>query len=629
MAGLSPQGDEFAKAVALHRSGQLAAAEAACHEVLRADAKHFGARYLLGIIALQRGQFQTAEQQIAGAIALNPNAASAHRDRGLALARLGRSAEALGSLDRAIALRPDDAEAMGGRGNVLQEIGRHADALVCYDRAIALRSDHAIVHYNRGVTLQALGRLDEALLSFERTVSLRRDYAAAFNRRGMVLWALGRHVEALASYEKATALKPDFADAHYNRGLALQDLGRPEKALQSYDRAIALNSDFADALNNRGNVLQKLGKLQAALASYDEAIARKPDSPEVHYNRGTLLFDLKRPEDALASYERAIALRPDYPEVLFSRGVCRLALGHMDVGAWRDYENRWRMRNYPIQGGVTSAAHWEGEDLSGKSILIYGEQGLGDIIQFSRLLPLLAREGAKVSFIVPQKLHRLLSALPGDIRLCTALKDETFDYQCDLQSVPYGLHLGLSDIPQTFPYLAVDPARSHHWREAIASDGLRIGITWQGAQWHNGVEIVGRAVPLRAFCPLSQIPGIRLVSLQKNYGIEQLAALPNDMKVETLGEDFDVGPDAFADTAAVMQHCDLMISCDTSIAHLAGALGRPIWIALKYVPEWRWGIDRSDSPWYPSARLFRQAENGNWDSVFRDMAFELKKRTSS
>ena len=622
----SPQADEFAKALAFHRGGQAADAERICHAILVADPLHFGARYLFGIIALQRGQFQTAEQQIALALELNPNAAPAHRDRGIALAQLRRPAEALASLDRAIALRPDFAEAFSVRGNILQELGRLAEALANCDKAIALRPDSAILHYNRSLTLHGCDRLEEALAGYERAIALKPDYAAAFNKRGMVLWLLGRHGEAFASFDKAIALKPDLADAYYNRGLALQEFGRPREAVESYDRAVALAPGFVDALNNRGNALQILGNFEEALESYNKTVALKPDFAEAHYNRGIALLELKRPEDALASYERAIALKPDYPEALFSRGGCKLALGRVEKSAWIDYENRWRLKDYPAPGAGIEAPHWTGENLAGRSILVYAEQGLGDIIQFSRLVPLLAHEAAEVSFLVPGKLHRLLSGLPGNIRLCKSLEGSRFDFQCDLQSLPRGLGLGLADIPLSIPYLAVDPERSLRWRNVIGSDGFKIGIAWQGALWHKGVAIVGRAVPLREFHPLAQIPGIRLISVQKNEGVEQLADLPFGMHVETLGEDFDAGPDAFADTAAAMQHLDLIITCDTSIAHLAGALGRPTWIALKHVPEWRWMLDRSDSPWYPSARLFRQKIRGEWSTVVGDMVKELTKR---
>ncbi|HEY4265881.1 MAG TPA: tetratricopeptide repeat-containing glycosyltransferase family protein [Micropepsaceae bacterium] len=592
--------------------------------MLKAGHTHFGAHYLLGIIALQRGQFQIAEQRIAGALALNPNAASAHRDRAVALARLDRNAEALASLDRAILLKPDDADAHGHRGNVLQELGRFADALECYDRAIALSPLSPILHHNRGIARHSLGQYEEALAAQDRAIALKPDYAAAFNKRGTVLWALERHDEALASYDAAIARTSDFVDAHYNRGLALQHLGRFGEAVESYDRALAFAPDFAEALSNRGNALQKLGHLEAALESYDRALAIKPDFAEAHYNRGVMLLALKRPEEALASYDRALARAPDHPEILFSRGVCKLALGRMERSAWDDYENRWRMRNYPARGSGVDAPHWTGEDLAGCSILVYAEQGLGDIIQFSRLVPLLGSRGADVSFLVPAKLHRLLSGLPGDMRLLAALPDRGFDFQCDLQSLPRGLGLEFGDIPLDIPYLAVEPSRVDHWRKTIGPHGFRAGIAWQGARWHNGVEIVGRGVPLREFYPLSQIPGLRLIGIQKNEGAEQLADLPAGMQVETLGADFDAGPDAFADTAAAMQHFDVIITCDTSIAHLAGALGRPTWIALKYVPEWRWMLNGSDSPWYPSARLFRQKIDKDWSAPIAGMVERLR-----
>jgi tetratricopeptide (TPR) repeat protein len=624
---LPPSSDaEFARAVEYQRQGRLADAERACQRILTADSRHFAANYLLGIIALQQGHFEIAETRLRLAVEINPNVASAYRDLGIALGQLGRADEAFASFDRAMALKPDYAELFGHRGNVLQQLGRFEESLANYDKAITGRAASPIVHYNRGAALSHLSRLDEALESFDRAIALKPDYFGAHAKRATVLMELRRHDDALASFDRAIALKPDHAETFYNRGLAFQELARSADAIANYDRAIALKGGFAAAFNNRGNALKDLQRFEEALSDYDQAIAASPDFAEAFYNRGVVLLELKRPEEALASYDRAIMLQPDYPEAHFSRGLCKLAMGL--AAGWNDFEHRWRLKNYPTIDSGTDAPPWSGEELRGRSILVCAEQGLGDVIQFSRYLPQLAESGADVSFLAPEKLHGILSGLPGKVRLISAVtRKERFDFRCALMSLPQLLGADLTNIPGSIPYLAVDPTRAAEWQRRMGPHGFKIGISWQGALWHGGAAIVGRSIPLMEFLPLSQIPGVRLISLQKGHGVEQLATLPSRMMVETLGDNFDGGQQAFADTVAVAEHLDLIITCDTSIAHVAGACGRPTWIALQYVPEWRWLLAGGGSPWYPTARLFRQQMRGDWSTVFRDMASELTRMT--
>ena len=576
---------ELNRGLEFHLRGQFAEGEKIYRSILKTEPKHFDAAHLLGVIALLRGQFEAAERQIGLAIRINPNVAPSHSNRGNALRGLKRFEEALACYDKAIALKPDYAEAFNNRGAVLHDIERFTEALANYDRAIALSPD----------------------------------YASAFNNRGNTLKVLERFDEALASFDKAIALKPDYAAAFSDRGAVMHDLKRFEEALASCDKAIALNPDYASAIGGRGNALKELGRLDEALTCYDRAIALKPDYAEAFNNRGAVLHDLNRLEEALASYDKAIALKPNYAIALDNRGHCRLLLGDMATG-WVDYENRWNMRTFQYKRPSLKVPHWSGENLKGRSILVYNEQGLGDVIQFCRYLPLLAERGATITFLGSPNLFRILGTLAGQIRCITAIKPEHhFDVQCALASLPYLFGTDLSNIPSSTPYLSAEPERSAAWLKKIGTEGFKVGICWRGKP-----VLVERSMRLREFYPISQIPGVRLISLQKNYGLEQLAALPAGMKVETLGDDFDAGPDTFIDTAAVMEHLDLVISCDTSIAHLAGGLARPTWVALKYVPDWRWLLERSDSPWYPTMRLFRQKAN-DWSAVFQEMAAELRK----
>jgi tetratricopeptide (TPR) repeat protein len=619
-----PADAEFAKAAELHRRGDLLEAERACRRTLEHAPRHFGARYLLGIIALQRGAFADAERSIGLALAVNPNAASAHRHHGVALFRIGRPEDALASFTKALALNQDDAESFGLRGNVLHELGRFEEALSDHDSALALKPELAVSHNNRGLALRSLDRLDQALASIERAIALNPDYAAAHKNRGDVLRAMKRQADALVSYDRAIAVNPDFARAFHDRGIALAELGRPLDAIASYDEAIARDPKLAASFNNRGNVLQDLERFEDALESYDAAIAASPVLAEGWYNRGVVLLELKRPADALASHAHALALRPDYPEAHVARGFCKLAMGLFDTG-WRDFENRWRVKTYPPLRAPTDASLWSGEDLRDRSIVVCSERGFGDIVQFSRFVPLLAERGAQVTFLVPEKLRRILAAMPETVRvISTVAGEDRFDFHCALMSLPCWLEVTPADNPLPIPYLAIDAERAAEWKQRIGERGFKIGISWRGALWQGGAAIIGRAIPLSVFQALSQIEGVRLISLQKGHGVEQLASLPPSMPVETLGEDFDAGPDAFIDTIAVMEHLDLIVTCDTSIAHVAGARGRPTWIALKHVPEWRWGLEGKTTPWYPTARLFRQKTRGDWGGVFAEMASELK-----
>ncbi|HXJ02835.1 MAG TPA: FkbM family methyltransferase, partial [Micropepsaceae bacterium] len=513
-----------------------------------------------------------------------------------------------------------NAEIFNNRAAALQELKRPEEALESYDRAIALKPDYADAFNNRGTVLKDLGRLDEALASYERAIALNPRHAEAFYNKGKVLQELRRLDEALASYDRAIALKPGYAKAFNNRGTALQDMNRLEEALASCDKAIALNSGYAEAFNNRGTVLEGMNRLNEALASYDRAILLHSLYPEAFHNRGNTLKALKRLDDALTSYDQALALKSDFADAYYGRGLAGLVIGRYRE-AWPDHEWRWKTRGFPSRPPKFNAPVWQGENLTGRRIVVFAEQGMGDVIQFARYLPLLVRRGAAVTFFSPAGLVRLLRPLDAEIEIISAMDgNEAFDFQCALMSLPHRFGTELSSIPDRIPYLLAEDDLIAKWKDRIGEHGFKIGIAWQGNP--KGKIDQGRSIPLSEYVPLSGVPGVRLISLQKTHGLDQLSALP-DGTVETLGEDFDTGPDAFVDTASVMSHLDLIITSDTSIAHLAGALGRPTWVALKHIPDWRWLLDREDSPWYPTMRLFRQQTDGDWKPVFAKIEQEL------
>jgi len=556
------------------------------------------------------------------AVGLTANYAEAHFGRGNALNNLKRFEEALASYDRAIDLRPDYAEALHNRGLTLAVLKRFDEALLSHDRALAVRPDYAEALCNRGITLHELRRFEEALASYDGAIAVRPDYADALSNRGVTLDELKRFDEALASYDRAISLRPEHALALYNRGNTLRQLRRFDDALLSYDHAISLQPDHAVALYNRGNTLRQLKRFDEALLSYDRALSLWPDYADALCNRGVTLHQLRRFEEALLSYDRAIAVQPDYAKAHLNRGITLLLAGELSSG-FPDFEWRLALKEVPNNRANINAASWRGQELEGRRLLVFSEQGLGDIIQFARYLPLLAQKRCKLTFLTDAKLTRLLRPLTNGIEVISSLRTEgKFDFQCALMSLPHRLRTDLTSIPNRVPYLRAEDALIARWRERIGGHGFKVGIAWQGDP--QGTIDQGRSIPLAEYFSLAQLPGVRLISLQRHHGLDQLAAVPKEVTIETFGEDLDNGPDAFIDTAAVMSNLDLIITSDTSIAHVAGALGHRVWVALKCVPHWVWMLDREDSPWYPTMRLFRQSERDNWKPVFSNMERELR-----
>ncbi len=454
--------------------------------------------------------------------------------------------------------------------------------------------DHRVkAHLDRGLALKAAHRLDEAGREFDGALRIAPDCVPALVNRAAISQLTGEQAAALAFSERAIALAPDLPAAHVNRGLALFGLDRPVEALESYDRALALDADFVPAHGNRGKVLQALDRPEEALLAYDHVIARKPDAAQAYVNAGHTLLSLGD----------------------FARG-------------WPLYEWRKKLPQPIGNRWFAKTAASNDTPLAGRRLLLHWEQGLGDTLQFCRYGPLAAGRGAAVTLMVQPRLERLMTSLRGaaqgsTIRVLSAEPPpEEFDYHCPLLSAPQvcGTRL-LEQIPCDTPYLFAEPARVARWRERLGAAGFKIGISWQGNR-HSPADR-GRSFSVELFRHLASVPGVRLISLQSGDGTEQLETLPPGMHVETLGPEVDVS-DAFVDSAAIMQNLDLVITSDTAMAHLAGALARPAWVALPQVADWRWLRQRSDSPWYPTLRLFRQRRAGDWDEVFERMRAELK-----
>jgi tetratricopeptide (TPR) repeat protein len=521
----------------------------------------------------------------------------------------------------------NDLIALLHQGRAFHQAGRLAEAEGAYRSVLARDARQVDALALLGTLYLQLRRFDDAERALGRSLQIQPDQPTVLNNRGYALELLRRYDEALASYAKALVLKPDYAEAFFNRGNTLKKQGRDTDALAAYDRAIGLWPGFAQALINRGNSLRSLGRLDEALASYDKAIALKPGVAAAHDNRGIALEEMERFPEALEAFDRAIAADPAYHDAYGNKSLVALRCGDFETG-WPLYEWRWKNSNFTSARRNFAQPMWLGtEPLDGKTILLHAEQGLGDTIHFCRYASLVAARGAKVVLEAPRHLTRLLRSLAG-VTTIVASGDTVpaFDFHCPLMSLPLCFGTTVSAVPADVPYLNAEPDRVANWRALLPPTGLRIGINWQG----NPASKVdrGRSVPLSLFAPLARFPGVHLVSLQKNHGLDQLDRLPAGMSVQTLGADFDNGPDAFLDTAAVMMSLDLVITIDSAIAHLGGALGRPVWLALKRVPHWVWMVERADNPWYPTVRLFRQKTSGDYDDLFQRMGTALSTMTA-
>ena len=646
------------QAIELHHLGKLKEAELRYRAILEGQSNHADAKHLLGVVLSQQGRNAEAFRLIRAALKIKPSSAAAWSNFGLVLGKLGRIEEALACHDKAIAINPAYAEAFNNRGDALRLLNRPQGALESFDKAIAIKPDYAEAFNNRGNALTVLERQSEALASYDTAIAFRPNYAEAFNNRGVALLSLKRPGDALASFDKAIAFRPNYAEAFNNSGNALFDLKRFADAIASFDTAIAIRPEYPAALNGRGHTLRLLKRPEEALTNFDEAIAIQPNFAEAFNNRSIALLDLKRPEEALASCDKAIAIKPEYAEAfsnrgnaltalnrqaealasydrairikadyagaLFNRGLTALLIGDFASG-WSGYERRFDREDARKPTRSTSYPRWDGEDVKGKRIIAYEEQGIGDIIQFSRYLVLLSARGARVTFLVRSTLHRIFKSLAPTVRIVAELPaHESFDLECALLSLPFAFRTTLDTIPSATSYLAPEAPLVAMWRKRIGGHGLKVGIAWQGKP--DSQIDSGRSILLRCFEPIAKVPGVRLFSLQKHHGVDQVSE--SEWPIETFGDEFDSGPDAFIDTAAIMAGLDLIVTSDTSIAHLAGALGRPVWVALKQVPDWRWMLDRADSPWYPRMTLYRQRAREDWNRVFSQIAADLVKLNS-
>ena len=568
-----------------HRAGRVALAEACYREVLKVDPRCARALHLLGLMAQQAGQHGDAIQLISAALALDPD-------------------------------EPDILNDLAGSYLLRGEAQAATDS---YQRLVELRPGSARAQYCLGVAQELLGRFDAAKDSYQQAIAIKPDSADFHCGLARNLYKCGDLHAAVESYERALALNPNRYDIHNGLGLALTDLGHYEAAGEILQKGLSFQPDCAQIYTCLGYLFDSKGELASAAEAYRRALELDPTLVSAHCHLGLILFGLGEIAEAEACFHRVRALDPDSAEATFYLATLHLLQGHLSLG-WKEYESRWRTGAGLRQDRMFSQPQWKGEPLEGARILLHAEQGLGDTLHFVRYVALVAARGGQVVLEVPPRLRRLLSATEGAWQVLShgeSLPD--FTWQCPLASLPLAFATELNTIPANIPFVYPDPALVEIWRQRLQGDKLRIGIAWSGSP-SNGLNR-WRSIPLPQIAPLTNLEGTTFYSLQIGEAAMQLKQLePPAQLIDLQDEQED-----FADTAAIVANLDLVISVDTSVAHLAGAMGKPVWILLHNAPDWRWLLQREDSPWYPTARLFRQSTHGNWQDVLASVERELCK----
>ena len=542
----------------------------------------------LGVIAFQKKQYKISQQWINKAIAKNPFIPQFHNTLGIIL-------EALGKFDQAIS---------------------------AYRQAVSLKPDYAEAYHNMAVAMQSQGHYAAAVEKCRHAVLLKPDYVQAYNTMAFSLEKQDFYDEAIENYRQALLLDPDFAEAYNHLGVVLNDMGRTAEAIDNFRNALKREPGYAEVYNNMGIALKEQEEFSEAIASFEKALQLDPDFAEAYYNLGNSLRDEGRCAGAIDNYKKAIGLKPDYAQAHWNLSLALLLNGNYSEG-WKGY--KWR-RNVNLKVltdyHCTGKPRWDGSSFKSKRLLVHHEQGLGDNIQFVRYLPMVKARGGTVVFETLKPLVNLLRGFPGVDELVEYVPNRKlpleYDVYTSLLDMPHIFKTTVETIPSQVPYIFADLSRSRYWREELIGPELKVGIVWAGSPEHGNDRF--RSCSLKHFASLGEIEGVRLYSLQKGSAARQMEEFEGTVSMTNISKHFN----DFTDTAAAIDNLDLIISVDTSVLHLSGAMAKPTWALIPYAPEWRWMLNRQDSPWYPTMRLFRQSYWNDWDSVFGRVTEELK-----
>ena len=577
------------EAAKLQQAGQSSKAAVVCHDILEQNPAQPDALQLLGIITYLNGDMTEAIRLFQKALKSQPDNPEAHNNLAIILNYSDRTEEALEHFNRSLAINPGYAEAHNNRANALRSLNRFADARTGFERAIELAPGDVQAHSNLGSVLLQL------------------------NDPGAARDAL----------ETALRLNPNYGPALSNLGAALQDLGEFDAALDVLDKALALNPNDVIAINNRGHVLQEMDQLDEAEILFRRAISLKPDYVDAYNNLGTTQQLQDRTEIAIKTFRQGLATHPENPDLHWNLALALLQLADYRNG-WQEYEWRWRMPKFSVFKRKIEAQEWQGEDLYGKTIFVHAEQGLGDAIHFARYVPLVSRPKVRVLFECPKPLVSLLSAEENCCKFEIVAKQPTHCDVCiPLLSLPRIFDTVIETIPVQTPYLFAPAKRLAAWTPLFSgANGLKVGLVWAGnVKYQNDLR---RSIPFELIEVLLQIENVTFYALQIER-LEVAADAFDASRLINIGANFN----DFADTAAAISNLDLVISVDTAVAHLAGAIGKPVWTMLPKASDWRWLLEREDTPWYPTMRLFRQPKAGDWKSVIERVGHTLREWSCS
>lgn len=609
-------------ALAFAGCGKQQEAVEACMQALAVKPDYPEVLNDLGGILAGMGQTAEAVRCFERAVQIDPKFTTAVNNLGLLRFGLGDLNEAATLFRRVLALQPDRAETLFDLGKVLWLQGAIEESAACFRCVVRLRPKSAEVHYHLGIVLAGMGKHAEAIQAYERTLSIKPDYLEALNNLGSILKERGDLAEARACFERAMQIDPNNPVVINNLGLAHYSLGHLDEAAALYRKALALQSNFPEALSNLGQVLRMQSAVEESIVCCRKALDLRPDYPEALSNLGSGLYDSGRLPEAISLVRRAVGLQQDSPGFHLDLGMLLLTAGCYEEG-WREYEWRWERAELKPKRAAFTQALWRGETAAGKVLLLWAEQGFGDTLQFCRYAPMAAERGLRVILMVQPPLMRLLTSLPGVEAVigsdCATLP--AHDYQCPLMSLPLAFDTRLESIPAGISYLTPPEDAVLSWKKRLqdnSSGNLRVGLVWAGNTWRHIPLIAAldrrRSLVPEMLSPFLDVPGVDYFSLQKDG---------SPAPAEFGFADFMNECRDFADTAALVANLDLIVSVDTAVAHLAAAVGTPVWLLSRYANCWRWLWDREDSPWYPTLRLFRQPRPGDWESVIGRVRTEL------
>lgn len=643
------------EAVRHHQAGRLKEAEPLYRQVLKQSPGNFDALHLLGVVLSQSKRYDEAERLLRRAATIQPAIAAVQSNLGNLLRERGRAAEAIPFLRRALELDPKMAEGHHNLAVALVAVHKPEEAEPHFRRALELKPNYPEPCNSLGALLRTAGKLEESEAMLRRAIALRPNYVEALSSLGATLHLRGSRDEALEFCQKASQLRPDYAEGFNNLGLVHHGRKKLDLAEKAVREAIRLKPDYAEAHSNLGVVLGAAKRHQEAVAAYRTSLELKPDQPEAWMNLGGSLRELRKFNEAEAACLRSLELRPGYADAYCNLGVIHLdrgegqaavesyrqavaakpdsALAHWGLAlallvngeyaeGWREYEWRWQCKDQFAPLPQLAKPVWDGSDLLGKTIFLHSEQGMGDAIQFSRYGELLAKKGARVILQCHPSLRTLLSTLDGvEQVIATDEKPPAFDCHASLLSMPLLCGTTVENIPAEVPYLHPDPRQVAAWKSRLAPVARRrlVGLAWAGNPEHQRDR--ERSCGLSLFAPLADAADVCFISLQKGASADEADMPPIGMNLLEFANDLN----DFADTAALVANLDLVISVDTSVVHLAGAIGKPVWTLIAYSPDWRWLLKRSDAPWYPTMRLFRQERAGDWSGAIAAVAEALAK----